>query len=471
MSDVKLDAQVDNPEQNQPEKKSKSKQLTNLILLGMVLGIVVGYILNTSLPLEEAKKYAGYISLVTDVFLRLIKMLIAPLVFSTLVVGVAHMGDAKSIGRIGVKTMGWFLAASFVSLLLGLIMVNILQPGHNLNLPIPDVDASNGLKVAALNIKDFITHLVPKSVVEAMAMNEILQIVVFSIFFGVGLASMGKNANTITSVIEELSHVMLKITGYVMNMAPLAVFAAMASTITTQGIGVLATYAKFMGGFYLSLSMLWLVLIFAGFLFLGKSIGYLLQLIKEPILLAFSTASSESAYPKTMERLQQFGISKKVTSFVLPMGYSFNLDGSMMYCTFATLFIAQVYNIPLSLNQQITILLLLMVTSKGMAGIPRASLVVISATLAQFNIPEAGLLLIMGIDQFLDMGRSATNVVGNSIATAVVAKFEGELKVAEPQKKPSTMSDELESMKRRLMLLELENSILKKDAEDHVSRL
>jgi len=268
---------------------------------------------------------------------------------------------------------------------------------------------------------------VPKSVVEAMATNEILQIVVFAIFFGVACAALGNRAKTILAAVEDLSHIMLKITGYVMALAPVAVFAAIAATVTTQGISILWTYAKFMGGFYFSLGILWLLLFVAGFVFLGPVVMRLAGMIKEPLLLAFSTASSEAAYPKTLEQLNRFGVPPKISSFVLPMGYSFNLDGSMMYCTFATLFIAQAYDIHMPIGDQITMLLLLMVTSKGMAGVPRASLVVIAATLATFNIPEAGLLLIMGIDQFLDMGRSATNVIGNSLATAVVAKWEGQL--------------------------------------------
>lgn len=445
---------------------ANSKKLTTYIMGAMLAGIAVGYVCHSDLSPEKAKEVAGYISLASDIFLRLIKMIIAPLVFSTLVVGVAHMGDSKSIGRIGVKTMSWFLCASFLSLVLGLIMVNVLKPGSDFTLSIPPQDALTGLKTSALTLKDFITHLVPKSIVEAMATNEILQIVVFSVFFGVAMSAMGEKANALLSVIEELSHLMLKITGYVMNMAPIAVFAALAATITKEGIGVLYTYIKFMGGFYFSLGILWLVLIFIGSLFIGKRIIHLLKLIKDPTLLAFSTASSESAYPKTMEKLQEFGISKKITSFVLPMGYSFNLDGSMMYCTFATLFIAQVYNIPLSWEQQLTILLLLMVTSKGMAGVPRASLVVISATLAQFHIPEAGLLLIMGIDQFLDMGRSATNVVGNSIATAVVAKWEGELVDTQPKNKVSGINQELNDLKLRLAQLEMENQVLRRIAPE-----
>ena len=405
------------------------RKLTTWILFAMLGGIAVGWMCNQLLPTpESARTVAGYISLVTDVFLRLIKMIIAPLVFSTLVVGIANMGDAKALGRIGLKTMGWFISASLMSLVLGMMLVNVLRPGDALNLPLPDASASTNLKTASLSFKEFVTHLVPRSVIEAMANNEILQIVIFSIFFGAGAASFGEKAGVVISWVEQLSHVMLKVTGYVMALAPVAVFAAMASIVTTQGLGILWTYGKFMGEFYLGILILWVLLAAAGFLFLGARIGRLITLIREPIMLAFSTASSEAAYPKTLEQLARVGASKKITSFVLPLGYSFNLDGSMMYCTFATLFIAQAYGISLTLGQQITMLLILMVTSKGMAGVPRASLVVIAATLATFNIPEAGLLLIMGIDQFLDMGRSATNVVGNSIATAVVSKWEGELR-------------------------------------------
>jgi Na+/H+-dicarboxylate symporter len=404
-------------------------KLTTWILIAMAAGVGVGWMCHELLPTpESAKNVAGYISLFTDIFLRLIKMIIAPLVFSTLVVGIAHMGDTKAIGRIGLKTMGWFISASVMSLILGMILVNILRPGDSLNLPLPDAGVSANLKVASLSLKDFVTHLVPRSVFEAMSTNEILQIVVFSVFFGAAAAALGEKVRVVIDWVEQVAHVMLKVTGYVMALAPVAVFAAMASIITTQGLGVLWVYGKFMGEFYLGLALLWCLLAAAGFMFLGPRIARLLGLIREPIMLAFSTASSEAAYPKTLEQLERFGASKKITSFVLPLGYSFNLDGSMMYCTFAVLFIAQAYKIDLSFSQQITMLLLLMVTSKGMAGVPRASLVVIAATLATFNIPEAGLLLIMGIDQFLDMGRSATNVIGNSIATAVVAKWEGELR-------------------------------------------
>jgi len=409
-------------------------KLTTWIFIGMLAGIGVGYMCHELLPTpESAKITAGYISLFTDIFLRLIKMIIAPLVFSTLVVGIAHMGDTASIGRIGVKTMAWFISASLFSLLLGLLMVNLLRPGEALNLPLPDASASANLKVASLSFKEFVTHLVPRSAFEAMANNEILQIVVFSVFFGAAAAALGDKAKAMINWVEELSHVILKITGYVMALAPIAVFAAMASVVTTSGLGILVTYGKFVIEFYFSLGLLWVLISFAAWMFLRDRVFTLLRMIREPLLLSFTTASSEAAYPKTLEQLERFGAKKKIVSFVLPLGYSFNLDGSMMYCTFAVLFIAQAYNIQLTILEQITMLLILMVTSKGMAGVPRASLVVIAATLATFNIPEAGLLLIMGIDQFLDMGRSATNVIGNSVATAVVAKWEGELGKSEPE--------------------------------------
>jgi Na+/H+-dicarboxylate symporter len=399
-----------------------------IILIALVVGIIVGYMIFVSYPdKKSASQIAGYISILSDVFLRLIKMLIGPLVFSTLVVGIAHMGDAASVGRVFFKAISWFIIASLVSLVLGLVLANILQPGHNLGLPLPDIGSSANLATAKFTLKDFVGHLVPKSFAEAMANNEILQIVVFSMFFGVALAALGEKGKTLVHAIDELSHVMLVITGYVMKLAPVAVFAAMAATVAVNGLEILIKFAVFMGDFYLGLILLWALLIFAGFVVLGPRVFRLLVLIKEAFMLSFATASSEAAYPKIIDALDRFGVKRKISSFVMPMGYSFNLDGSMMYCTFAVLFIAQAYNIEIPLGTQITMLLILMLTSKGMAGVPRASLVVIAATLNQFNIPEAGLLLILGIDTFLDMGRSATNAIGNSIASAAVAKWEGEL--------------------------------------------
>jgi Na+/H+-dicarboxylate symporter len=406
----------------------KRKPAAFFILAGMALGIVLGYMVFVNFPdKKSAAQVAGYISLFSDVFLRLIKMLIGPLVFSTLVVGIAHMGSAASVGRVFAKALGWFITASLISLLLGLILANILQPGKDLGLPLPDIGASANLATAKFTVKDFVTHVVPRSFAEAMANNEILQIVVFSMFFGVALSSMGEKGMTLVAAIDELSHVMLKITGYVMKLAPVAVCAAMAATVAVNGLEILLRFAVFMGDFYLGLLVLWALLVAAGFTVLGPRVFRLLVLIKEAFMLAFATASSEAAYPKILDALDRFGVNRKISSFVMPMGYSFNLDGSMMYCTFAVLFIAQAYGIQLSIGTQVTMLLILMLTSKGMAGVPRASLVVIAATLNQFNIPEAGLLLILGVDTFLDMGRSATNAIGNSIASAAVAKWEGEL--------------------------------------------
>lgn len=401
------------------------RYLTLFVLLGLLLGVAVGYLLHENQPSGQWPVIASNLKLITDIFLRLIKMIIAPLVLSTLVVGIAHMGDTGSLGRVGVRTMAWFIAASIFSLLLGLAMVHVLQPGVGLSLSIPEGGAAP--QGSALNLRDFVTHLVPTSIFDAMATNSILQIVVFSLFFGVALASLGEQARPVIDFAERVSHVMLRVTGYVMNFAPLAVFAAIAATVTENGLEILVTYGKFIGGFYLALVVLWALLMVAGLLIVGPRVLAMLGMIRDPVVLAFSTASSEAAYPRTFEALQKFGISRRIAGFVLPLGYSFNLDGSMMYCTFAVLFIAQVYGIELSAAQQVTMLLLLMVTSKGMAGVPRASLVVIAATLTQFGMPEAGLLLILGVDHFLDMGRSATNVVGNSIATAVVAKWEKEL--------------------------------------------
>ena len=395
----------------------------------MILGVLTGFLINTSLSPADAKAAAGNLSIITDIFLRLIRMIIAPLVFSTLVVGIAHMEDSAAIGRVGVKTLGWFMLASLVSLTIGLIMVQLLQPGAGLALPPPA--ASSGVTAAGFSLKDFIAHLVPSSIFDAMARNEILQIVVFSVFVGSAVAALDGKAPLLLTACEQVAAVMLKITGYVMVLAPLVVFAALASTVATSGIGIIAVYAKFIGGFYLSLGLLWIALLAVSFLAVGRRIGELVRTIREPILLAFSTATSEAAYPYLLAGLPKFGIPRRIVSFVLPLGYSFNLDGSMMYCTFASLFIAQAYGIHLGIAQQVTMLAFLMVTSKGIAGVPRASLVVIAATLPVFHLPEAGLLLIIGVDHLLDMGRSATNVVGNSVAAVIVSRWEKQLDAGE----------------------------------------
>jgi Na+/H+-dicarboxylate symporter len=404
-----------------------SSKFTRYILIAMALGIVMGALVHDYLP-EDRAQIASNVNLIAMLFLRLIKMIIAPLVFATLVGGIAHMGAGSRLGRIFAKTMGWFVTASFVSLLLGLVMVNLLQPGANFPGTLPDKGQSTGLPVSAFSIEKFLTHLIPTSIADAMAQNEILQIVVFAVFFAVAMGAMPERAKPMLNLIEDLAHIMLKVTGYVMLFAPLAVWAAIMATVSKNGLEVLWKLVVFMGGFYLSLMILWAILIVVGFAVIGSRYRNLLRLIREPLMIAFSTASSEAAYPKTLEGLNRFGASSRISSFVLPLGYSFNLDGTMMYCTFAAIFIAQTYHIEMSIGTQLAMLATLMITSKGVAGVPRASLVVIAATLSQFNIPEAGLLMIMGIDTFLDMGRSATNVIGNSLATAVVAKWEGELK-------------------------------------------
>lgn len=404
----------------------KMNKLTVAILISMMFGILTGQGYRM-FAADQAADFANNITILTDIFLRLIKMIIAPLVFTTLVVGIAKMGDTRTVGRIGAKTLGWFMLASLMSLSLGLVMVTLMQPGVGLSLSLPNDTASSGIAAGAITLKDFVTHAIPKSVVEAMATNEILQIVVFSLFFGLAAAALGDLAKPVVVLMASAADIMLKVTGYVMNFAPFAVFGAIAAMVAKEGLGILVTYGSFMAQFYIALACLWLLLIAMGSVFLRGRVIKLLAMIREPILLAFSTASSEAAYPKTLDRLEKFGCDKRIASFVLPMGYSFNLDGSMMYCTFAVMFIAQAYGIELSMAQQITMLLLLMVTSKGMAGVPRASLVVIAATLNQFHIPEAGILLLLGIDHFLDMGRSATNVLGNAIAASVVAKTEDSL--------------------------------------------
>lgn len=404
----------------------KKISLTKMIILGLILGMIAGVVINNMAAAETAKSYAADISIFTTIFLRMVKMIIAPLVISTLVVGIAKMGDAKTLGRIFSKTFFLFICASLVSIALGLVIVNIFQPGVGINFVPHDVGAVAAVKSEPFTLKVFISHAVPTSIVDAMARNEILQIVVFSIFLGCSLAAIGEKADPIVKVLDSLVHVMLKLTGYVMLFAPLTVFAAISGLIAERGLGVMVSAGIFMGEFYLTLGMLWAILIGLSTMIVGPCIARLTKSILEPALLAFTTSSSEAAFPGTLDKLEKFGVSSKIASFVLPIGYSFNLVGSMAYCSFATVFIAQACNIELSMGEQITMLLILMLTSKGMAGVPRASMVVIAATLNQFNIPEAGLILLMGVDPFLDMGRSATNVMSNAMGAAIVGRWEGE---------------------------------------------
>ncbi|CCW30570.1 dicarboxylate/amino acid:cation symporter [Xenorhabdus nematophila] len=404
------------------------QRLMQQIIIAILLGIITGWGFHHYLDASQTKEVASYINIITDVFLRLIKMIIAPLVFATIVSGLISIGGSSSVGRITIKAMVWFIVAGLVSLGIGMLIANLFQPGVGLNIAVAQQETVNtGLNTSGFSLKNFISHIFPSSFVSAMANNEILQILIFSIFFGSALSYIchsSQKKSPFVTLVEDLARIMFRITDYVMSFAPIAVFAAIASAITVQGLGLLYDYGKLIGLFYLGLFLLWAVLSGVGFFFLGKSMFSLMKLIREPVTLAFATASSESAYPKTMNALDRFGVPKKISSFVLPLGYSFNLDGSMMYQSFAILFIAQAYNIDLSVTEQILIMLTLMITSKGMAGVARASVVVVAATLPMFSLPEAGILLILAIDQFLDMGRTATNVVGNSISTAVIAKLE-----------------------------------------------
>jgi Na+/H+-dicarboxylate symporter len=405
-------------------------RLAWFVVAAMIAGPLCGLLLHRILGSGPgADAAAAGLSLVTTSFLHLIKMIIAPLVFSTLSVGVARMEGTTSIARVGAKTLGWFIFASLISMTIGIFMVQLFKPGVGLTVPVYGAAA---LPVSAPpTLKDILDHVIPSSIVQAMAANEILQVVVFSIFFGLAASSVGGRVAGLIDAIEQLSVVILKITGYIMALAPIAVFAALAATVLSQGLGVLLLYAKFIGSFYLALLALWVFLSLAVFLCIGPRVRHLLSAIRSPVLIAFSTASSEAAYPRTLERLEEFGISPRIAAFVLPLGYSFNLDGSTMYCAFATLFIAQVFHVHLSLHQQVAMLLILMVTTKGMAGVPRASLMVIASTLTYFGLPEQGLVLIVAVDHLLDMGRSATNVVGNAAASALVAKWENELRPAQ----------------------------------------
>jgi len=403
-----------------------ARRITTFILIAMILGIIVGFILNQTITDPSAiATITDGLSILTGLFLKLIKMIIGPLVFATLMGGIAHMGDRSALGRMGARTIGWFIIAGFVSIALGLLFVNIIRPGVGVGLPLPPPNEANGVAHAHFVFKDFILELVPASIFEALAKNAVLQIVVFATFAGVAATAIGEKAEPIVRAMGSLAQLMLQITDYVMRFAPVAVFAAVTSAVLKEGLGILLTFGYFMGGFYLALVCLWALLFAVAVVAVGGARAKsLFRCIRMPFLIAFSTASSEAAFPRTLEALEEFGVPPRIAGFVLPLGYSFNLDGSMMYCSFATMFIAQAYGIHLSAMQQITMLLLLMVTSKGIASVPRASLVVISSTLGAFHIPEAGLLLILAVDQFLDMGRTGTNVVGNAVASTLVAKWE-----------------------------------------------
>ena len=409
------------------KKKSFLSNLTVQILIAMIIGAFIGIYVHNNYSVDSAKEFSGYIKMLATVFIRLVQMIISPLVFTTLVVGIAKLGDIKAVGRIGGKALGWFFTASLISLLIGMFWVNLLQPGAGLQLS--DIDASTAAEVTdktqSFSAQNFIEHIIPKSIVEAMATNEILQIVIFSIFFGLAAASIGDHAKPVVNALDKTSHIILKMVNYVMKFAPIGVFGAIAGVFAIRNLEeLLITYAKFFGSFLIGISSLWLVLLLVGYIFLKSHMTTLLKRIVSPLIIAFGTTSSEAVFPKLTEELERFGVKDKIVSFMLPLGYSFNLDGSMMYMTFASIFIAQAYGVHLDFGTQMTMLLVLMLTSKGIAGVPRASLVVVAATCGMFKIPIEGIALILPIDHFCDMFRSATNVLGNAIATSVVGKWE-----------------------------------------------
>jgi Na+/H+-dicarboxylate symporter len=395
----------------------------------MFAGALLGYIVHTQASPAFIESFSKNIKLLTTVFIRMVQMIIAPLVFSTLVVGIAKLGDLKAVGRVGGKAMLWFIGASLISLLLGMVLVNFFQPGAGFSNAVLDKTEAGKLvsNTQQFSLQQFVEHIVPRSVIEAMATNEILQLVIFSIFFGVAAASMGDKAKVIVKALDAVSHVILKMVGYVMNVAPLGVFGAIAAVIASKGLEVFVFYGKYMLYFLIGIAILWVIMLSVGYVILRKRLPELLRRIASPLIIAFSTTSSEAVFPKLTEELEKFGCKNKIVSFILPLGYSFNLDGSMMYMTFASLAIAQANNIHLDMGTQLTMLLVLMLTSKGIAGVPRASLVIVTATCAMFNIPPEGIALILPIDHFCDMFRTATNVLGNTLATTVVSKWENEL--------------------------------------------
>lgn len=406
----------------------KNNKLFISIIIGLIIGVIIGAVVHYSFP-ESIAAFSKNIKLLGTIFIRLVQMIIAPLVFSTLVVGIAKMGDMKLVGRVGLKAMGWFLSASLVSLLLGLLLVNIMKPGVGLQIEMTETSGASELieKTQAFSLDEFVKHIVPKSIFEAMATNEILQIVIFSILFGIALSSVGRIGQPLIKSLDVVSHVVLKIVGYVMLVAPIGVLGSIAAAVATHGFDIFSLYANYLIAFLIGIILLWIVLLSVGYVILKNRLWTLLRRIQSPLLIAFSTTSSEAVFPKLTEELERFGCDNKIVSFTLPLGYSFNLDGSMMYMTFASVFIAQVYGIDMPLEKQLAMLLVLMLTSKGVAGVPRASLIVVVATCAMFGIPPEGIALILPIDHFCDMARSMTNVVGNAIATSAVSKWEGKL--------------------------------------------
>ena len=406
---------------------SRFPSTTTQIFIGLVIGILIGYIWPShDVDGKHVAGFAEQIKPLADTFLRMIKMIIAPLLFSTLVIGIAGTGDLKAMGRIGLKAIIYFEIATTIALFLGLAIVNIFQPGVGVEVPTMAVDSLKGVQSTSMHSGwDMLVSLFPTSVIDSMARGDILQVVVFSIFFGIGLAAIGERGKPLIDVLESTAQVMFKFTAYVMKFAPIGVMAAIAATTGKMGLGILITLSKLVLLMYLGL-IIFSVIVIGGVAYLIRvPFGTFLRAIKEPFLIAFTTASSEAALPKAMEVMERFGCPKNIVGLVLPTGYSFNLDGTTLYLSLASVFVAQLFGVEMTFGQQMIMMLTLMVTSKGVAGVPRAALVVLTATLSQFNLPLEGAAILLAIDQVMDMGRTAVNVMGNCISAAVVARWEG----------------------------------------------
>lgn len=399
----------------------KNSRLTTFIFLALFAGILFGWL---------APDWAAKMQPLADVFLKMIKMIIAPLIFATLVVGIAGHGDVKNLGKIGLKAIIYFEIATTLALAIGLIMANILKPGSGFNIDLSTIamDAVNEMQAVKVDhsFSHMLLDLVPTSIFKALAEGSLLQIVVFAIFFSLAICAVGQKARPVLDFMQSTCDIMFKFTEYVMYFAPMGIFGAISATIGKNGIGILVNYAKLIGVTYLSLIVFVLITLVIVCKIIKIPFGGIIKAIKDPALLAFSTASSEAALPKAMDAMEKFGVPKNIVSFVMPTGYTFNLDGSTLYLTLTTLFCAQVAGIDLSLNQQILIMLTLMLTSKGVAGVPRVALVVLTGTLHTFGLPVEGVAILLGIDQILDMGRTTVNLVGNCVATTVVARWEDE---------------------------------------------
>lgn len=396
--------------------------MTGWVLGAMLLGIAVGLVLHAEVTDPATlKAVTSALGLLATIFLRAIRMILAPLVFSTLLMGVGRIRETATVGRIALRAMVWFVIASVVATLVAVAAAQILRPGVGLALTATSTVSST----TPLTLAGFITHLVPVSIVQAMADNEILQIVVFALVAGVAVSQMGSRAEPILNLAESVSHLMLKMTSYVMVLAPVAVFAAVAVALAEQGVDILWRYGAYIGGFYAALVAMGVLLLASGVVTLGRArLKTVMAAIRQPALIAFTTASSEAVYPSLLAKLEGIGVPNRIVALVLPLGYSFNLVGSMCYCAWAVMFLLQAYGIALPGWTLAQLLFLLFVMSKGIAGVPRAGILVVTAAAPYFHIPEAGILLILGVDHFVDMGRTATNAVANALATATVARWE-----------------------------------------------